>query len=255
MTFTDLIKNVQPFATKNSPSILAGVAVLGTITTTVLAVRATPTAVKIIERNNEVRQAPLTKVEVVKATWKLYVPATLTGVTTIACIVGANTISLKRNAVLAGAYTLSEAAAREYKAKVLETIGEKKEGEVRKKIAEDRVAEDRDQQGRNSVVVMGGSEQLCYDMQSDRYFKSDIESLRALQNELNKRLLMHDEITLNELYSELGLGHIGMGDDMGWVSDNLIEFVYSTIIAPDGRPALVLSYRLDPNLDIVRRGF
>lgn len=255
MTFTDLIKNVQPFVTKNSPSLLAGVAVIGTITTTVLAVRATPTAVKIVERNTEVRQAPLTKVEVVKATWKLYIPATLTGVTTIACIVGANTISLKRNAVLAGAYTLSEAAAREYKAKVLETIGEKKEGEVRKKIAEDRIAEDRDPQGRNAVIFAGGEEQLCYDMHSDRYFKSDLETLRSIENMLNKRLLMHDVVTLNELYSEIGLGHIGMGDEMGWVSDNLIEFVYSTIIAPDGRAALVLSYRLDPNLDMIRRGF
>ena len=255
MTFTDLIKSVHPFVARNSPSLLSGVAIVGTVTTAVLAVRATPDALKTLELDLQAKQEPLTKVEVVRATWKFYIPATLTGVTTIACIVEANTISLKRNAILAGAYALSEAAAAEYKAKVLETIGAKKEQVVREKVAEDRLAQDKDAQTRETIVISGEGDELCYDLSSDRYFTGSIEGLRRIENQLNKRLLAYDVVTVNELYSMLGLGHTSVGDDMGWVSDNLIEFIFSSIIAPNGKPALVLDYRVDPRIDILRRGF
>lgn len=68
----------------------------------------------------------LKPLEVVKAAWKPYIPAAITGSLSVACLVGASRVNFKRNAALATAYTLSEKVLKDYKDSVVETIGEKK---------------------------------------------------------------------------------------------------------------------------------
>ena len=57
-----------------------------------------------------------------KACWRCYIPAGAVGIATIACIVGANAIGMRRNAALLAAYTLVDTSFREYKGKVVEHI-------------------------------------------------------------------------------------------------------------------------------------
>lgn len=100
---------------KHSPEILTGIGIAGMITTTVMAVRATPKALILIEeRKEEIGVNQLEAVDLIKTTWMCYVPAALTGTLSIACLIGASSVNVRRNAALATAYTLSESALKDY---------------------------------------------------------------------------------------------------------------------------------------------
>ena len=110
-------------AQKHAPEILTALGITGFVTTVVLAVDATPKALKAIE---EEHPEGATKVEAVKSAAKYYIPAGLTGIASTACIIGANRVSARRNAALTAAYTLATEFAKDYKDAVIEQIGEEK---------------------------------------------------------------------------------------------------------------------------------
>jgi hypothetical protein len=231
-------------------------AVAGLVSTVVLAVKATPKAMELIDDEMQERAyiqetegdtTPFTTMDYVKTTWKCYIPAAVMGSVTIACFVGANSINLKRNAALASLYSLSETALKEYQSKVVETIGEKKEQKIRDEVAAERI--EKDPKSNKEVIITGKGDVLCYDVISGRYFKSDIERIRRLQNEFNQTLISQMWISLNDVYYELGLKGIKIGDDMGWNSDSLIEFDFSSQLADDGTPCIVVDYSVGPRYD------
>ena len=235
-------KGVQKTVSKHSPEILTGLGIGGMVTTTVLAVKATPKALKLIEeKKREERVDKLPVMDAVKATWKCYIPAAVTGVTSIACLVGASSVSARRNAALATAYKISETALTEYREKVVETIGEKKEKIVREKIDKDRI--DKNPVSKNEVIITKAGETLCYDHYSGRYFKSDIERIKKAANDLGRVMLNHGYVSLNDFYDELGLDHIPIGYDVGWsIDDGFIDVDFSSHLADDGTPCVVLDY-------------
>lgn len=126
---------VKKSTIKHSPEILTGIGIAGMVTTTVMAVRATPKALKLIgsaelkkanETNIPYEGHNLSKTEIIKVTWKCYVPVAITGGLSIACLIGASSVNARRNAALATAYSIAETSLKEYQNKVVETIGEKK---------------------------------------------------------------------------------------------------------------------------------
>lgn len=256
---------------KHSPEILTGIGIAGMITTTFLAVRATPKALELIEdkkdelnnkqieerldKNGDLRDyKEITKLkfpDLFKATWKCYVPAAVTSVASIACLVGASSVHIKRNAVLATAYQLSETALTEYKEKVIETIGEKKEEVIRDKVNKDRI--EKNPVSKNNVIITDKGNTLCYDHMSGRYFKSDIDKINKAVNVINNRILHDFYASLNDLYSELGLYTVSLGDKLGWNSDmGLIEVEFSSQLADDGTPCLVMDFNKAPKYDYDR---
>lgn len=246
---TELRKVALDNAKKYSPEILTGIGVAGFITTTVLAVKATPKAVKKLDaRKEKLKKKKLPVTEVVRTVWKDYIPATVTGVASTACIIGASAVNHKRNMALATAYGLSEAALKTYQEKVVEKIGEKKEQAVRDEIAKDQL--DRVPLSNSQVIQTGKGDALFFDTVSGRYFKSDIEKLRRIQAELNQRLTTEMYLSLNEFYFEIGLDPISIGDELGWnVNDSLISLDFSAQLTDDGTPCGVLSYCIAPRWD------
>ena len=245
-----LLKNAQLWTTKHSPEILVGLGITGMITTTVLAVKATPKALMLIEEKKKEEQVEsLTAFETVKTTWKCYIPAAISGVVSASCIIGANSVNSRRNAALAAAYKLSETAFTEYREKVVETIGDKKEKDVRDKVAKSRV--ENNPVTKSEVIVTERGNTLCYDYYSGRYFNSDIDKIKKAVNEINRRLISEDYISLTEFYSELGLSPTKVSDEIGWnLDDGLIEVYFSSQLADDGRPCIVVDYENPP-----RHGF
>lgn len=247
LNLSKMVRDIQTEMAKRSPEILTGIGIAGMVTTTVLAVRATPKAMKILEEETAGRDdISLTPVEVVKATWKCYIPAAITGAVSMACLISAGSVHAKRTAALATAYKLSETALTEYREKVVETIGEKKEQVIKEKIDKDRV--DKNPVSKTEVIVTKRGNTLCYDYLSDRYFESDIDLIKKAENTLNKQML-HDlcgYASLNEFYDELGLNHIGVGDEIGWNVDRLIDIRISSQIADDGRPCIVVAHENAP---------
>lgn len=269
LNLTRVFKDAQVLVSRKSPEILTGLGIAGFITTAVLAVKATPKALRLIEAEkrkqnrklaNEAEKnghdsceqiKNLTPLETAKTCWKCYVPAVLTGVTSTACIIGASSVSARRTAALATAYKLSETALTEYKDKVVETIGEKKEKLVRDSIDKDKI--DRDPISKKEVIVTKAGDTLCYDSLSGRYFKSDIETIKKAVNELNKRMMSDMYISLNEFYDELELSHTAIGYEIGWnIDDRLIEVDFSSQIAEDGTPCIVVGYDTPPKYNYSR---
>lgn len=251
------VKTIKVALVKRSPEILTGIGITGMISTTVLAVRATPKAMRILDdhtgyNHDGVMEKP-TKKEAVKLTWKCYIPTAVTGGLSVVCLVGASTVSTKRNTVLATAYTLSESVLRDYQEKVIEVIGEKKEQGIRDAIAKDKI--DSNPVANQSIIITSKGETLCYDMISGRYFKCDIDRLKKIENELNHKILAEDYIALNDLYFEIGLPPISMGESLGWnVSDSAIgkcpiELYFSSQLTPDSTPCLVVNFRIEPRQD------
>lgn len=249
MDFQQITKSFSRAMKKHSPEILTGIGVGGMIATIVMAVKATPKAILLInEREVELGVEKLPKKEVVRTTWKCYVPAAVTGVVSVACIVGASSVNVRRNAALATAYTLSETALKEYKDKVKEVVGEKKEKEVRDAIAKDQIT--KNPVSKSDVIVTERGNSLCYDAFSGRYFYSDIEKIKKVENEFNHRLLQEDYLSLNEFYYELGLSGTYIGDRLAWRADRgLVEVNFSAQLGEDGTPTLVLEFINPPSYD------
>ena len=252
LNLSRLVKNTERFLIKYSPEILTGIGTAGMIATTVLAVKATPKALKLIEAKKEAEHVDeLTPIETVKATWKCYIPAAVTCVASVACIVGASSVHAKRNAVLATAYKLSETALAEYKEAVVETIGEKKEQMVRDAIDKEHV--EQRPVTKSDVIITGKGSTLCLDVHSGRYFESDIEQIKKVVNILNRRMLTEMYVSLNEFYGELGLDYTNLGYELGWsIDDGYLDVDFGTQLADDGRPCVVINYSVAPRYDYSR---
>jgi hypothetical protein len=254
MEINNMAKNLAGLISENSPTILSSLAVAGLISTAVLAVKATPKALSLLEDELEhgrvspdIRYLPgfFSKRDIIRITWKCYVPAAIVGSASIICIVQANSINQRRIAAVAGAYTIAERALSEYQSKVVETIGRTKELKIRDEIASDRVKENPPSAGQ--VIITGDGNVLCYDTQTGRYFRSSIEKIRQSVNVLNKGLLTDMFVSLNELYFALGLDGVKLGDDLGWHADKfLIDITFSSQLTPDGEPCLVINYDVAP---------
>lgn len=246
---TNFFKSTRTFIGKHSPEILTGIGVTGMITTTVFAVKATPKALILIEeKKRELEVEDLTAMETVKAAWKPYIPAALICVASTSCIVGASAVNSKRNAALATAYAISERTLIKYRDKVIDTIGEKKEKEVREKVAQDDV--NNNKVSNSQVIVTEKGNTLCRDSISGRYFKSDIDKIKKVVNELNRQLIHQNYISLNEFYYELGLDSTKNGSYLGWnIDSGLIEVEFSACIAEDDTPCIVVDYTIAPRYD------
>ena len=254
LNIAKITNDIQTILTKHSPEILTGIGIAGMVASTVLAVQATPKAIKLIETERELTEAnneELTKIDKVKVCWKSYIPAAVTGVMSIACLIGASSVNAKRNAALTAAYTLSDSALREYRSKVVETIGEKKEKTVKDKISEDQIKSN--PVTKNEVYITDKGDSLCFEPISGRYFKSDIDKIKKAENNLNKRIIsdaFNSGVSLNDFYEEIGLPKTNMGENIGWSLDTgLIDIYLSAQVTDDGTPCLVINCTNPPKYD------
>ena len=247
------IKSAGRVLIKYSPGILTGIGIAGMIGATFMAVKATPKALYLIEsKKEEAEVEELTPVETIKTCWKCYIPATLTTILSAVCLIGASTVSAKRNAALATAYSISEAALREYQEKVVEVIGEKKEKAVRDAVAKDQI--ERDPVTKSEVVIIdSNSNTLCYEPLSGRYFKSTIDKIKKAEIKLDRQMIQEMYVSLNDFYWEIGLDETDLGDKMGWnLSKGYMDLSFSSQLADDGTPCAVIVYGIPPVYDYQR---
>ena len=262
-----IAKNAKREFIRQSPNILLGVGITGMITSTVMAVKATPKALKLIEEERNARKQPetvyhdntpltvvdmapeLTKLEIVKIAWKPYIPSITVGGLSLLCILGSTSINAKRTAGLAAAYKLSEAALTEYKDAVVETIGTKKEKEVREKIADKQV--EANPVNNSTVILTSNGNTLCYDPLSGRYFRSSPEAIYKAVNDVNFQLLNEEFVSLNEFYDNIGLELTKLGENLGWNSfrEGKVEVDFNATLTPDKEPCLVMDFKTDPRYD------
>lgn len=243
MNISDLLANVGKTIKSNRPEILAAFGVAGVATTAYLASKASFKASRLIEkdeakggtagdRNQRIKERT-------RLVWKEYIPAGISGVTTIACIIGSNRLTGNRTAAAVAAYSLTERAFSEYKEKVVEQIGKGKEEKIRDELVQEKVLK---APSREVIVTSISGHVLCSELYTGRYFRSDMEALRKAQNDINARVIQQVYVTLEEFYEMVGLSCTSDSNKLGWTSDRMMELQFSTVISEAGEPCLAFEY-------------
>lgn len=245
------------FLKRNSATILTCVGAVGVVATAVTAVKATPKAVRLIEEAEEEKGGELTKLEIVKAAGPVYIPSILLGVSTLACIFGANVLNKHQQASLSGAYMLLDNSYKEYKAKVEELYGADADRDVQTAIARDRY-EDED----FDILDFGDGKELFYDEFSKRYFEAKPEDVIKAEYDVNRKLFTTGGASLNDFYQSLVdngacIDLEPYGDELGWSPGILeshywaswIEFDHFNTEMEDGMECTIISMRCAPVID------
>lgn len=236
---------------KRSPEILTGIGVGGFITAIVLGIKATPKACQLIEeRKLDTGKEELSKKEIIKTTWKCYVPTVVTASVSTACVIGAAAENNKRNAALAAAYSLSQETMQIYKSKVIEALGERKESEIREQA--DREYMEKHPPRGFEVNPIPPDTLCCYE---GRYFYSNWDRIRSTVNDLGEQMLTSaydPSVTLNDFFEDLGLPCTKIGNQLGWDLhiNGRPELYPPTCIEMDNHQiCFVISFR-NPPIDI-----
>lgn len=246
---TKLAKKVGDIAHVNSPTIFAGIAIAGVVGTVAMTTRATLKAAKVIDEaryvdpdTNDVVEPEIK--DIVAMTWKYYVPCVLMAGLTIGAIVMGHNISEKRRVALAGLYSVSQDALKEYEEKVEQTIGKGKAEKIKDEIVGDKL--DKNPVSQRGVIATGSGDTLCYDTWSGRYFKSDINEVKHGIDEFRVRLMSGEACSINDLYEYINLDAIGGGYEVGWSPSKPIDVRYVSKLASNGTPCFVIDYAIPP---------
>ena len=216
---------MKEFLRRNSSTILTCVGAFGVVATTVMAVKATPKALTLVEKAKEEKGEELTKWETVKVAGPTYIPTVITGAATIACIFGSNLISKHQQAALMSAYALLDSQYKEYRDKVDELYGEEAGKNVRAEIVKDKYTGD-------EVLLDDGTE-LFYDFFSGRYFESTKEKVLRAEYETNRALYVNYSVGVNEFYEALGLEPMPEFENVGWSCGQIEEMYWHNWIEFD----------------------
>ncbi len=236
MNLKELANKVLKEVKSNSPELLTAIGVSGVVTTSFLTAKASFKAARCLGE-----ESPYLSVkEKGKIVWKLFIPPAVAGTVTVGCVIGASKTSAKRTAAAVTAYSLTERAFSEYKEKVIEQIGKGKEQKIRDELAQKNV--DGNPVGSKEVVVIGSGQVLCCELLTKRYFRSDMETLRKAQNDINAMLNSGVYVTLEEFYDIIGLSNTSQSDHLGWESDKQMNLDFSTVLSDAKEPCLAFDY-------------
>lgn len=246
-----LVNKLADWAVRNAPKILTTIGVCGVIGTSVMAVKATPEAIRrkdkaIAELEDKDDMVEKT-VAVVKACAPVYAPAIAMGGLTITSILAGQKVMSGRQAALAVAGSVAETALQDYQAKAIEKFGEAAHREIMDEVAKQRL--DETPLVPADVIETGRGDTLCLDCQTGRYFRSSIEDVRQAEAEVCR--LLNDEywVPLNVFFDELGIGNDGdtskLGETNGWWVDygsGGPNIYFTSALKDDSIPVLVINY-------------
>ena len=229
-------------AKKHSPEILVGLGIAGAASSVIFAIKATPKAVILLdEKKKELGVEKLEAKEIIKTAAPVYIPTAVSFAVSTACIIGASSVNARRNAALTAAYTLSESTLRTYRDKVLETVGEDKEREIRQAAAIEQ--QQKTPEPKNLIVNNAAGQIKCFESLTGRYFVSSRNQIDKAVNEFNRQLRDSMTISMNDWFDLLGLDHVVAGDILSWDIDRgYVETCYSSKLDDDGMPCLVVGY-------------
>ena len=247
------MNKIKSFCNENGMNILTGLGVVGVATTAVLAAKATPKALELLQEKDEYKQEaygePLTRFEKVLAMAPAYIPAVLTGLATVSCIVGMNRVSYTKQASLISAYTYLNSSYEEYRRKVKEVFGEEGEAKVRAELGREI-----------ELYERYGSlhePRLFYDEISNRYFEMSMYEMKEAEYNMNRMFNFLGALKLNEVYEFFNLDPTEYGESVGWaalrdwevIGYSWIEVTFDEITTHDGLQAFAIRFNMQPTKD------
>lgn len=247
---------------KYSPEILIGLGIVGVVTSTVLACKATLKVDAIVDKaqkdikrikdpaipckenytkTDEQKDLAIVYVQSGVKMVKLYVPAVLVGVVSVACLLGAHNIMRQRNIALVAAYKAIEGGFKDYRRRVVDEFGSDKDREFKTGIRRESITEiEKDEHGKSKKVTkivehidpnQYSTYARFFDESSPNWSKTpeyNMIFLKCQQNYCNDLLQSRGHVFLNEVYRLIGIPHSQAGAIVGWVlgenNDNYIDF-------------------------------
>lgn len=255
------LEKVELFARKKSPTILAGLALIGLVTTGITAYKAGLKADEILKKkkkdmedtridDKEARRAVVK--ETVKEVAPIVAPPIIMGIVSGACIIGSLSVSNRRIAALTAAYTMSESAVRNLTTKAEELIGDKKVTNIRDAVAQEKLNK-MPQVSESNVILTGYGNTLCKDDYTGRLFRSNPQKVEQAILQLSSKVSSEMYCSLNEFYYLLGIDDVPLGRDIGWNVDDLMRgrlpIYVSALLTDSGEPCLCIEYTIKMRRD------
>lgn len=262
---------------KNSPHILFGAGLVGTVTSTVLACRATLRLEDVLDeirtdvdmpKSREIgrdyserdRQRDLAFVYL-RSAKKLsiqYAPAVLVGGISVALLTGSHVQLTRRNAALTAAYSALHTAYMEYRARVREAVGEEKEKELYYGVTLEEAANEAGKLAKFKTVDPNSISPYArmFDEGSPNWQKNAEYNrlfIQCQQNYSNDILRARGHVFLNEVYDMLGIERSSAGAIVGWVinseGDNFVDFgifeAHQRGFVNGYEPSILLDFNVD----------
>ena len=253
---------------KHSPEILLGAGIVGTVTSTVLACKATLKVNDILaEKKQTVENIHMcledetvdyTKEDKKKdltilytqtgvKMLKLYAPSIILGTLSIGSIIFGHKILRKRNIAIAAAYTAVDQSFKKYRKNVVDKFGEAVDKEMKYGIkAKEITTKDKDG-NKVKETVYESDNPLDYISEYARFFDESCSDytkdpnynlmfLRRQQDYANEVLKCRGHLFLNEVYDMIGIPRSSAGQVVGWIydkdnpkGDNYVDFGLYTL--------------------------
>ena len=243
--------NVKTNLSKNSPLIMTGLGIAGSIGALIHAFKVAPKAQKVIEdvkeQNPDASKGKLLWEET-KAVAPLVWPVVVMEGTSIACAIGSYKVNSNRLSALATAYAISERKFDTYRDKVIEKMGKNKEEKVRTEIAKEEADKNPGVTSLGDDIILLGEEKIFLDLFTQQVFKSTIGKVEDAEKNFNRNLPTEMWISLNEFLYEIGEKNVGYGDDIGWdINKNIMSIEIKPIITETKQTVYTIDY------DVVNR--
>lgn len=224
---------------KKKGLVLTILSCVGVVSTAVLAVKATPKAMLLLEEKPD----DISMVEKTLTVAPVYIPAMVSGVATVGCILGINVLSKRQQAALASMYALVSNRYRRYQDKVREIYGEEAHQNIVDRVAKEECAD-------ISPNWFDGGKHLFYDDYSGRYFEKTVLEVLQAEYSLNRNYCRDGGVSVNEFYELLGLPPINDGDDIGWTFSDYeaywVDFDHQIVTLDDGLQCCIIYTALTP---------
>lgn len=241
---------------KHSSLLLSIISGVGLVTTTTLAIKATPKAIKLIEEEKKKRSKTVTKTiyaddephvftetiyedlsisDIIKIAWKPYIPTGISIFSTLVCIFGNTYLNYRIQTSLISAYAILDRSYKEYIDKTKELYGETADKEIKQKIANSNI---------DSNYIHKEDKKLFFEFQTMRYFESTIEDVIIAENMLNEELAATGYVSMNDFFRFLHLDPLPYANHIGWCDYgdyHEIEFQHEKIELDDGLECILIN--------------
>jgi hypothetical protein len=253
---------------KNTPHIMFAGGLIGVVTSTVLACRATLKVDDMFTEMKEDTDAAKSMGDQKDLAYaylrngvrftKEYAPALIVGGVSVALLTGSHVQLTRRNAALTAAYAGLHQAYMDYRSRVRDEVGEDKERDLFHGIS---LEEAKNEAGKIAKRKVADPNKLSiyarfFDEGSPNWQKnSEFNRLfvQCQQNYANDILQARGHLFLNEVYDMLGINRSSAGQIVGWVingeGDNFVDFgmfeAWNADFINGHEPSILLEFNVD----------
>lgn len=242
-----LTETAGKFVNKNSSQLLIGLGIASEIVSIILAVKATPKALKHAEQKkaevnaveseefegpiDHYEERELTTKEFIGAVYKDYIPSCTVLLSSIGCIIAGTKVSIGNIAAANGMISALQNDIRALKEKTKEVVGEKKATAIHDAIVSDKCSSR--PYTEEKVIDIGDGTTIVYDPFCDRYFRTSISNIERAMSAITSEMADDDFCpwrSLNDFYRAAHFPEAKLADRVGWNRNHLKKYFGDAII-------------------------